>query len=386
MSPECAQALTDVRNAGKALLKFISPNDVDVTGAHQSGFYLPKGVWQAFTPHPPERGVNRDHFVTVIWPDGLKTDSVVKWYGQAKSEYRLTRFGRGFPWRRPDRLGDLLILIPLSLSLFHAHIVCSEDDIGDLQSGLGIEVIKQWTFYDRDAAPVESEDQCLNRQFREFVELLDELPEVRRFSYATRDALLRCVPAFSESSTDARFLRLVQEEYTLYRMAEQKIWKPRIEHIFQTIDDFLITAQSILQARKSRAGRSLENHVETVLEGADIPHEMRPILDGTRPDIVIPGKASYDDPKYPTDKLLVLGIKHTCKDRWRQVLEEAPRVTHRYILTVQHGISSSQLDLMTEAGISLIVPSDLHEEYPRSHRRRLLTLDEFITHAKRMIA
>jgi hypothetical protein len=387
MSPECAQALEDIRSAGRALLKYISPNDVDVTGAHQSGFYLPKGASKAFTPYPPEKNVNRDHHVRVTWPDGRETESVVKWYGQGtRSEYRLTRFGRAFPWRSPGRLGDLLILIPVTLTVFRAHILRSEDDIDDLQSGLGIEVIQQWVFYDGRSVPAESADQCLNRRFRAFVAQIEALPGVQVFSDATREALAKCIPDFTGKSPDERILRLVQEEYTLYRMAEQRIWKPRIKDPFRSIDEFLTTAQSILQARKSRAGRSLENHVEGVLADGGLPFQMRQVLDGTRPDIVIPGKTSYDNPEYPVEKLLIMGVKHTCKDRWRQVLKEAPRVRHRYIFTVQHGISSLQLDEMFGAGVSLIVPFALHKEYPRTHRKRLLTLQAFIEQAKHAIA
>jgi hypothetical protein len=386
MSPECELAHADARIAGKALLKFISPNDVDVTGAHQSGFYLPKQVWKVFSPYPPEKGINKDHHVRVIWPDGRETSSVVKWYGQkTRSEYRLTRFGRSFPWRSAERLGDLLLMVPITITDFRAHILGSEEDIQDIQSALGIEVVGQWAFYDRDAAPAESENQCLNRLFTGFVAGLEGFPEVRVFSNATRDALLRCVQDFQGLSSDDRIVRMVHEEYTLYRMVEQKVWQPRIRDVFQSIEEFLSTAQSLIQARKSRAGRSLENHVEAVLSDEQIPFQMRQIVDGTRPDIVIPDKASYDNLRYPKNKLLIVGVKHTCKDRWRQVLNEAPRVPHKYIFTMQHGISSMQLDEMFKSRISLIVPSPLHKEYPRSYRERLMSLDQFIAHAKRIL-
>src|SRR5204863_5867468 len=92
-SPACEQAIIDAQKVGRALLKFISPNDVGLTGGHQKGYYLPKAVWKVFTPFPPTKGVNNDHPVEAIWQDGRVTKSTVKWYGTGtRSEYRLTGF------------------------------------------------------------------------------------------------------------------------------------------------------------------------------------------------------------------------------------------------------------------------------------------------------
>ena len=49
-------AIADAIKHGKALLKFISPNDVGKTGSHQAGYYLPKKAAYLFTPFPPEVG------------------------------------------------------------------------------------------------------------------------------------------------------------------------------------------------------------------------------------------------------------------------------------------------------------------------------------------
>ncbi len=66
------------------------------------------------------------------------------------------------------------------------------------------------------------------------------------------------------------------------------------------------------------------NHVEYVLKESGIPHEMRPDIDG-KPDVIIPDREAYYNSSYPLDKLWVVGIKTTCKDRWRQVLNEGQR-------------------------------------------------------------
>src|SRR5687767_9900214 len=107
ISPTCERAIADSLRTGRAVLKFISPNDVGLTGGHQCGYYLPKPVWNLYTPNPPKKGANADSWPTIQWHDGRRTESRVIWYGKGtRSEYRLTRFGKDFPHLSPDSVGD----------------------------------------------------------------------------------------------------------------------------------------------------------------------------------------------------------------------------------------------------------------------------------------
>jgi len=76
-SPYCERAINDALRQGRALLKFISPNDAGLTGSHQCGFYLPLGSWEMFTPQAPENGKNHKHSVKILWQDGTVTESAV---------------------------------------------------------------------------------------------------------------------------------------------------------------------------------------------------------------------------------------------------------------------------------------------------------------------
>lgn len=148
--------------------------------------------------------------------------------------------------------------------------------------------------------------------------------------------------------------------------------------LYASVDDFTDDAKRITQARKSRAGRALENHVEYLLADAGIPFEMRKVVDGTRPDVIIPGKVAYDDSRFPVSGLVMVGVKTTCKDRWRQVTKEAPRIPVKHILTLQEGISSKQLAEMRQANVTLVVPKSLHNKYPRQRDIKLIDLETFI--------
>lgn len=100
------------------------------------------------------------------------------------------------------------------------------------------------------------------------------------------------------------------------------------------------------------------------------------------PDIVILSLKAYNDPVYTTDKLCVVGVKTTCKDRWWQVLREAPRVQKKHILTFQAGISSKQLAEMHKANVTLVVPESLHCHYPRENAMSILTVEQFCESVK----
>ena len=75
---------------------------------------------------------------------------------------------------------------------------------------------------------------------------------------------------------------------------------------------------------------------------------------------------------------MVLAVKTTCKDRWRQILNEAKRIKEKHLLTVQQGISEKQLQEMKESNVTLIVPESLHKMYPSCVRSSLLTVEDFV--------
>src|SRR5579859_7440195 len=147
-SPIAERAIAEANRVGQALLKFISPNDVGLTGGHQWGYYLPKAEWEMFSEHPPEKGKNAETEVQILWHDDRITDSRVKWYGrETRSEYRLTRFGVGFPFITHDCVGNLLVLIPEDKKHFLGFVLDLEDDIEEVQAALDLEITKSWAAY-----------------------------------------------------------------------------------------------------------------------------------------------------------------------------------------------------------------------------------------------
>ena len=178
---------------------------------------------------------------------------------------------------------------------------------------------------------------------------------------------------------DVRLVRRRQCEYELFRSVEELVVMPRIAEGFATVDLFVDFANSVTNRRKSRSGKSLELHAKAIFEEESLPfsHGEESEL-GKVPDFLFPSAEAYRNPAFPVAKLQMLGVKTTCKDRWRQVIDEAKRLPHKYLLTLQEGISVPQFTQIREAGITLVLPKKLHSTFHASVRKELLTVEQFI--------
>ncbi len=389
-SPVCERAIEDATDTGRAILKYIQPNNVGATGSNEAGFYLPKSIHALYTDIPPIKGVVKKQAVKVHWWQiGLTTPSNVTWYGKkTRSEYRLTGFGKGFPYLQADCIGDLLVIIPHTFGEFTAYVLDQDDDIEEVQTALGLDITQSWGAYqDGNVTTGGSTTGCIRKHSRDFLKLLDDkFPGTDVFSETARAILEKCVTGFKLLPPDDALKKCLDTEFEIFKLAERQLCSKDISRLFQDVDDFVKTAHRIINRRKVRAGRSLENHVDHLLTRENIRHEMRPGKIRGQSDIIIPGAAEYNDPAYPLEKLCVVGVKTTCKDRWRQVLQEAPRVRKKHLLTTQHGISIRQMDEMHEAGITLIVPEKLHKKYEKGSKITLLNFEEFIGHTRTIMA
>jgi hypothetical protein len=185
---------------------------------------------------------------------------------------------------------------------------------------------------------------------------------------------------------DSTLMRWVQMERGLFQTLEKQRIAEEIAAGFMSangdvdVDAFLKLSLSVQNRRKSRAGGSLELHIEAILEGNGISYTRQAVTEGTKkPDFIFPSQADYRDEAFPTSRLTMLGSKTTLKDRWRQVLNEANRIENKHLLTLQPGISEGQTDEMKDEGLQLVIPQNLHGKgFSDSQRHWLLTVSDFI--------
>jgi len=74
----------------------------------------------------------------------------------------------------------------------------------------------------------------------------------------------------------------------------------------------------------------------------------------------------------------MLGVKSTCKDRWRQVLSEADRIDKKHLLTLEPAISPNQTNEMQSKLLQLVIPKPLHNTYLPNQKEWLMSIAEFV--------
>lgn len=201
-------------------------------------------------------------------------------------------------------------------------------------------------------------------------------PKTAEFSYFARE--LSGAPE-TFASADEALISWWETEEAMFRQLEGAIIEQKLSAGFTNADDFLSFSQSIRQRRSSRAGHALEHHLAEIFcsKGLTFDREAR-TENKKRPDFLFPGEKEYHDSKFATSKLTMLGVKTTCKDRWRQVLSEADRIKSKHLFTLQPKISINQTTEMKSAQLKLVLPESIHKTYSTSQIGDLLTLEQFI--------
>ena len=144
-------------------------------------------------------------------------------------------------------------------------------------------------------------------------------------------------------------------------------------------------ANQVLNRRRSRAGKSLEHHLSSLFTGNSITFTSQGITEGNKkPDFIFPSIESYHNAAFPVEKLASLAAKTTCKDRWRQVLNEADRLRsqNKFLCTLQQGISSAQLEEMKNEKVVLVVPAKYIKTYPQKYQTDIWSVKKFIEYIK----
>ena len=207
-------------------------------------------------------------------------------------------------------------------------------------------------------------------------------PSTAVFSKLARDSLQDVSPL---DDPDAALLAWVSHEEALFRRLERRIVAERLETGFvhpdgADVDGFIQFSLSVQNRRKSRMGHSLEHHLEAVFKAHQVRYVRGAITEnGQKPDFLFPSLEAYEAaPPSGSPELFVLGAKSTCKDRWRQVLAEAAKISRKHLLTLEPRITSAQTTQMAMHDLQLVVPEAIHATYTPNQRDWLWTLSDFI--------
>jgi len=171
----------------------------------------------------------------------------------------------------------------------------------------------------------------------------------------------------------------MEREEVLFRTLERHIIGERVSEGFQDVDTFISYSLSVQNRRKSRAGHALEHHAEQVFKDNSVRYSRgRETENRSKPDFVFPSIEDYHNPDFLSGNLTMLGVKSTCKDRWRQVLSEAARIDNKHLLTLEPGITENQTAEMQANRLQLVLPRNLHETYSVAQKAWLMDITDFI--------
>ena len=204
-----------------------------------------------------------------------------------------------------------------------------------------------------------------------------KFPSTNAFSSFARAT---CTAVESSNDPDFALVEWINWEHKLFRTLERYFVQSRLKTGFKDVDDFLSFSLSVQNRRKSRMGYAFENHLVAIFESRDLQFERGCRTENhSKPDFLFPSCEAYHTPTFPDEWLTMLGVKSTCKERWRQVLAEAARIQHKHLLTLESGISVNQTNEMISSNLQLVVPTPIHESYQDEQRDWLINVDQFIS-------
>ena len=381
-----SKVIADTANSERIFCKFLSANDTGETGGHQSGIYIPKNSVPLIFDTPGIKGQNKEEFNKIKWQDDFETDAHFKYYGQGtRNEYRITGFGRNFPFLKPDYTGSLVVILKQKDSSYKGYVLETEDEIEYFLDYFGITPTETNCLLN---TVLPSLDEKENIAIQEFIKTLTtDFPTSEQMSLAAQ-RIQNFVFDHEENiqlRPDDKLLDWTEVEYRLFRAIEHERYGVLIKNGFSDVEKFIELANQVLNRRQSRAGKSFEHHLSSLFTGNSITFTPQAVTEGNKkPDFIFPSVESYHDASFPVDKLASLAAKTTCKDRWRQVLNEADRLRskNKFLCTLQQGISSAQLEEMKSEKVVLVVPEKYIKTYPEKYQNDIWTVKKFIEYIK----
>lgn len=377
-----SKAIHSVETNIVSFSKFITANDVGATGGHQAGFHFHKNSWPLFFKTPGQKGQNKDAFINIKWQEDIITSSRFIYYGiGTRDEYRLTRFGRNFPFLTDNNIGNLLVISKCDAQNYEAYILESDDDIEEFLTVLNLSYIDTNKIISKTNEI--SDEKSLLRCFETYAAgLTSNFPSTIDISSNSRNCYINSFKVNSQeiiNNPDKEILNWLNAEFELFKLLENIFYAKRIKTQFKSVEELIETANSILNRRKSRAGKSLEHHLAEIFNSFGIKFESQAKTeDSKKPDFIFPDATTYKKSKSESEGIYMLAAKTTCKDRWRQILNEADKIKTKHLFTLQQGVSTNQLLEMYKYGVQLVVPSPYIRFYPEKFRSRILSLKSFI--------
>jgi len=339
------------------IVKRLSGNDTGLTGGHQSGLYLPRVFFEKVIPeictterYNPDAWIEECYFPAQH--DSRKKLRAIyynsKYFPEKRlkkkyDEFRLTRWGgSASPVQDKENTGSICLFAAGREQghLFSVAWVASSVEEEDL--------IENWL--GREVEPGRFQLSGFTAQPKKEFTLPEEWFSIFPSGRDIFSFIVHQLPKDSWSqSIDKLLLKRRELEFEVFEKIEQVEVLPKISNGFNSVEAFIKYAHTVSNRRKSRTGTSLELNLESIFLDEKVAFETQVITENRKkPDFLFPSGKAYHDPDFPNQELHMMASKTCCKDRWRQILNEADRINPKYLFTLQHGVSANQLQEMKD--------------------------------------
>lgn len=409
-----------IGKSSKLLVKKLSRNDCgwadSPENGHQNGVYIPRPIRESnFFPQLENINLQKPHIfeaqLKTFWPaTGELKSSNLKHYSNKGPEMHFT----GVPKDEFAELTPASLLIggilrePID-NVFHWFMVVDsaleEVELIEAMFDLGAD-FHYGLFDPADALTIQKDETD---------QLIDELNQaLKTASLATFIASVSKMPAPAILAAEAQSVFLHQNhlgslspyevenpgdaimkisrdiEYSLYKRAERRYRAAEVIRIITSggtdivpsvvrgFPDLDATFLSASQHRKSRAGRSFEQHIARLLRDGRIAFEEQAVTGGRRPDFVLPNLVVLKAEKRKFEEAMIVSAKTTLRERWKQVAMEKFNCA-LFLATVDDRVSADAIDDMSNQGIHLIVPESLKKSKETCYKDKtnVITFREF---------
>lgn len=395
--------LRKLDGSDEILVKKLARNDcswADSRSSHQNGVYIPKEV-KDFFPSLHNVNSSKPHIfesrIRTLWPDtGEVRESRLTHYSNKGAELHLTRIPKDqFSGLTP---ASLLIIGNEDASTndlptyWFVVLDAASEEAESFEAMFSLEVGFHYAVFrpaeqirrDQDelASLIDEVDAAVRAdRLGEFLATAAKLPRPEYFASRAQALFLERIggssmnPYVLTNPGDALMTISRDVEFSLYKSAERRHRAAQVVEIllsegadqgtralvsavirgFARLDAAFLSAS---QHRKSRAGRSFENHIARLLTDGDILFEEQSVTGGRRPDFVIPSVEALGREHRDRGDAFVLSAKTTLRERWKQVVLEQFECD-LFLATVDDRVSASAIEDMESHGVVLVVPESL---------------------------
>ncbi|MBU0688992.1 MAG: EcoRII [Gammaproteobacteria bacterium] len=409
-----------IGKSGQLFVKKLSRNDCGWAEGpehgHQNGVYIPRPIRESnFFPQLKNVNTQKPHIfeaqLETLWPaTGEIKTSNLKHYSNKGPEMHFT----GVPKDEFSGLTPASLLIGGSLrepidDVSHWFMVVDsameEVELIEAMFDLGAD-FHYGLFNPADALRIQQDEteQLIEElsfalktgSLATFIASVSKMPAPEILAAEAQNVFLQqndldgLSPYEMEAPGDAIMKISRDIEYSLYKRAERRYRAAEViriitgggEDIVSSVvrgfPDLDATFLSASQHRKSRAGRSFEQHIARLLRDGRIAFEEQAVTGGRRPDFVLPSLVVLNAQDRAFEDAMVLSAKTTLRERWKQVTMEKFKC-ELFLATVDDRVSSDAIDDMSSHGIHLVVPESLKKSKETCYKDKtnVITFREF---------